>query len=168
MCSKTFKDMFKSSKSQTITTISITKNVSIKWKNKFTKINELVNIVVIQSSVMWVILRRNIPFVYPNRDCTLHLFLLRCCIKDHYCLHQEFVLNILNQWLGFFVHNNTIVHMFDTYGGHIFDIIATLVHFLHPTQSEQGCNKWRLQCYYLSYELESLKIKKHGTKMTYL
>jgi hypothetical protein len=64
--------MFKSSKSQTITTISITKNVSIKWKNKFTKINESINIVVIQSSVMWVILRWDILFVYPNCDCAQH------------------------------------------------------------------------------------------------
>jgi len=62
--------MFKSSKSQTIT-----KNVSIKWKNKFTKINESINIVVIQSSVMWVILRWDILFVYPNYDCAQHCVL---------------------------------------------------------------------------------------------
>jgi hypothetical protein len=35
------------------------------------KKNESVNIMVIQSNVLWVILRWDIPFVYPNHDYTL-------------------------------------------------------------------------------------------------
>jgi len=38
-------------------------------KKKFIKTNELVNIMVIQSSVLTMILSWNIPFVYPNHDC---------------------------------------------------------------------------------------------------
>jgi hypothetical protein len=58
-------------------------------------------------------------------------------LEDHDCLHQEFVLNIFNQGLEFFVHSSTIAHMFDTYSGHIFDIMLIFTSHTKWTTMQQ-------------------------------